>query len=401
MNFARLNVLGILSRFVDCIEEEPGAPEADEVLVEMLACPINSAELLIIEGRYASKPPLPARLGESTPVEARTFWFTIRCTLGEPRCSIEADLEAPATDAIGALKILVAEDNHVNQMLVAALLGKAGHRVEVVGNGLEAVQAVQVSPYDLVFMDVQMPEMDGPTATKEIRQLPGDVRDIPIIALTANAMAGHRDEYLAAGMNDYVSKPIEPTTLFEAIARTCGHGNVVPEARDTVDDNPDRGGHEELDAAATEVGQALLGASEQMMPCGAPEVEEARPELEDENLGNTFDAEAVPLFDEEVLDQLRGAIGYEVFQRMLILVPGESERLLSDIQWALGKGDLTTARQYAHSLKGMAGNYAATRIATVAREFEIEAQTLDAAREKTAGLERAIEETQQWLEKFA
>ncbi len=82
---------------------------------------------------------------------------------------------------------------------------------------------------------------------------------------------------------------------------------------------------------------------------------------------------------------------------MLKLVPGESDRLLSEIQWALGKGDLSTARQYAHSLKGMAGNYAATRIAAAAHAFEIEALTLDAARKKTSGLERVIEETQQWL----
>ncbi len=86
---------------------------------------------------------------------------------------------------------------------------------------------------------------------------------------------------------------------------------------------------------------------------------------------------------------------------MLKLVPGESERLLSDIQRALGRGDLATARQHAHSLKGMASNYAATRIATVARELEFEAQTLDAAWEKTASVERAIEETQQWLDKSA
>ena len=86
---------------------------------------------------------------------------------------------------------------------------------------------------------------------------------------------------------------------------------------------------------------------------------------------------------------------------MLKLVPGESARLLSDIQWALGTGDLSTARQYAHSLKGMAGNYAAARIAAAAREFDLETQTLDAAKEKTAALEQAIDETRQWIEQSA
>ncbi len=285
-------------------------------------------------------------------------------------------------------------------MLVTALLGRAGHHVEVVGNGLEAVQAVQAAPYDLVLMDVQMPEMDGPTATREIRRLSGDVRDIPIIALTANAMAGHREEYLAAGMDDYVSKPIEQAELFKAIARACGQGDVVPEAV-TVDDIPDGGGHEELDAAATDALQSLLDDLGDITPPGAPEDEEAQPSEDAESVCHEGDAETVPLFDEEALDQLRGAIGDEVFHQMLKLVPGESERLLSDIQRALGEGDLATARQYAHSLKGMASNYAATRIAAVAREFEFEAQTLDAAREKTASVERAIEETQQWLDKSA
>lgn len=131
--------------------------------------------------------------------DGSALWFTIRCTLGEPSYGTEVDLVALATDAIRALRILVAEDNHVNQMLVTALLGKAGHRIDVVPNGIEAVRAVPAAPDDLVLMEVQMPEMDGSTATKEIRQLSNDVRDIPIIALTANAIAGSREEYLAAG----------------------------------------------------------------------------------------------------------------------------------------------------------------------------------------------------------
>ena len=108
------------------------------------------------------------------------------------------------------LRILVADDNHINQMLVTALVEKLSHRCNVVSNGLEAVEAVGDTPYDLVLMDIQMPEMDGLTATANIRKLPGDVAEIPIVALTANAMVGHRQEYLDAGMNDYVSKPDRP-----------------------------------------------------------------------------------------------------------------------------------------------------------------------------------------------
>ena len=117
------------------------------------------------------------------------------------------------------LRILVAEDNHINQMLVSLLIDRAGHRCDMVGNGLEAVIAVRTTPYDLVLMDIQMPEMDGPAATREIRRLTGAAAAIPIIAVTANAMEGHREEYLDVGMNDYVSKPLDVPRLLEVIHR--------------------------------------------------------------------------------------------------------------------------------------------------------------------------------------
>ncbi|MHA1599739.1 MAG: ATP-binding protein, partial [Alphaproteobacteria bacterium] len=316
-----------------------------------------------------------------------TFWFTVKCKLGHPVDGAETSSDALKTDEIGTLRILVAEDNHVNQMLVTALLGKAGHRVDVVGNGVEAFWAVQAAPYDLVLMDVQMPEMDGPTATKKIRRLTGKVRDIPIIALTANAMAGHREEYLAAGMNDYASKPIEPKALLQVIARVCGHGKPAPEDRDSVGITPDSGANEEPDQAATDALRSLLEDLEDIAPSEA--------------VPNAHDAEGLPVFDAAALDQLRCSLGEQAFQTMLGRVSGESEKLLHDIQRALGAGDLSTARHDAHTLMGMAGNCAAMRIAAVAREFEAEPRTLEAAREKTARLARVIEETQQWLDDIA
>lgn len=154
---------------------------------------------------------------ESELGKGSTFWFTIRCHLSEAVPEVAA---TPAAMAINrSLRVLVAEDNHVNQMVVTALLGRLGHRAEVVGNGIEAIDALMRSPYDLVLMDVQMPEMDGPTATQRIRSLAGDVSRIPIIALTANAMTGDRERYLAVGMTDYVAKPIDPQALEAAIAR--------------------------------------------------------------------------------------------------------------------------------------------------------------------------------------
>lgn len=101
------------------------------------------------------------------------------------------------------------------------MLGRSGHHIDIVGNGREAVEAVRDGAYDLVLMDIQMPEMGGIAATREIRDLPGGVGRVPIIALTANATEGDREKYMAAGMNDYVSKPLNVERLNEAIAEQC------------------------------------------------------------------------------------------------------------------------------------------------------------------------------------
>jgi CheY-like chemotaxis protein len=118
---------------------------------------------------------------------------------------------------VNALSILVAEDNRVNRMLMASLLGKLGHRYDIVDDGAEAVAAVENGSYDLVLMDVRMPVVDGFEATRHIRALGGAAAAIPIIALTADAMAGDRERSLAAGMNGYLAKPIDLDALTAAI----------------------------------------------------------------------------------------------------------------------------------------------------------------------------------------
>ncbi|MDP1724994.1 MAG: ATP-binding protein [Alphaproteobacteria bacterium] len=118
------------------------------------------------------------------------------------------------------LKILVAEDNEVNQLVIKTMLTKMGHDVTIAHNGLEAFNQVQNNVYDLVLMDMQMPVMDGLEATKQVRKLNGDVRRVPIIALTANAMQGDREKCLEAGMNGYLSKPINKEELI-AILSQC------------------------------------------------------------------------------------------------------------------------------------------------------------------------------------
>jgi CheY-like chemotaxis protein len=117
------------------------------------------------------------------------------------------------------LRVLLAEDNKINQQFAALVLGKAGHNVEIAANGCQAVDALLCSDFDVVLMDIQMPELDGVQATRRIRALPAPKGSIPIVAVTAHAMAGAREEYLAAGMDDYISKPFQPALLLATLAK--------------------------------------------------------------------------------------------------------------------------------------------------------------------------------------
>ncbi len=170
---------------------------------------------------------------DSRPGEGSTFRFALSCR------SIKTSSQAPATaapeqtaktsdDPGRAQRILVAEDNDLNQAVIRGYLDRSPHRYDLVANGLEAVSAVMRGSYDLVLMDIQMPQMDGIAATEAIRALPGAVAGIPIVALTANAMTGDRERYLACGMNDYVSKPIDRETLYAVIERISCRPAAAP-----------------------------------------------------------------------------------------------------------------------------------------------------------------------------
>ncbi|WP_282606322.1 response regulator [Pelagibius sp. Alg239-R121] len=115
-------------------------------------------------------------------------------------------------------RILLAEDNHINQKVVREMLQGQGYSVTVVANGTEAVQSVRDLPFDVVLMDVQMPEMDGMEATRKIRQLGKDAAQLPIIGVTARALKGDRERVIQIGMNDYMTKPINRAELYEKIA---------------------------------------------------------------------------------------------------------------------------------------------------------------------------------------
>ena len=161
---------------------------------------------------------------ESVEDKGSTFWFEL---------PMQAMLQLPPPGPQAghqnlpvrrrSFSILVAEDHPVNQQLIVALLKRDGHRASVVANGQLAVEAVQKGSYDLVLMDIQMPVMDGPAATREIRALPGPVSAIPIVAITANALRGDMESYLSAGMNGYVSKPIRIDALREAMEQAVPH----------------------------------------------------------------------------------------------------------------------------------------------------------------------------------
>ncbi|WP_341704178.1 PAS-domain containing protein [Ferrovibrio sp.] len=166
---------------------------------------------------------------DSVEGEGSTFSFTVTLATGEAIVETAQPevAEGPATQRL--LRILVAEDNQVNQMVIGLMLRQLGHQIDMVNNGQEACEQVQKAPYDLILMDVQMPEMDGLTATRTIRALPGKVAGIPIVALTANAMEGDREAYLAAGMDDYAAKPIALPQLIAAMNRALG-GTATPDA---------------------------------------------------------------------------------------------------------------------------------------------------------------------------
>jgi signal transduction histidine kinase/DNA-binding response OmpR family regulator len=133
------------------------------------------------------------------------------------------------------LRILLAEDNKVNQQFATVVLKKAGYsNVEVASNGHEAVDAVRRSDFDVILMDVEMPDLDGVRATRQIRALPEPKRNIPIIAMTAHAMTGAKEQYLAAGMSDYISKPIQVKMLLSKLAKITDTAHPLASAPATV-----------------------------------------------------------------------------------------------------------------------------------------------------------------------
>ena len=215
-----------------------------------------------------------------------------------------------------SLQILLAEDNAVNQRLAARILEKRGHTVTVAGHGREALAALENQPFDLVLMDVQMPEMDGFEATVAIREKEKATgAHIPIIAMTAHAMKGDRERCLEAGMDGYVPKPIRAEELYEAV--------------------------EDLFFAPTGAGTDIPG--------GQP--------MDD------------VINRDEVMERVDGDV--ELLAQMAELFLDDCPRLLSEIQEAITRSDSKALEYVAHTLKGSVGNFSAVAASDAALRLEM------------------------------
>ncbi|HLJ29536.1 MAG TPA: response regulator [Candidatus Angelobacter sp.] len=249
------------------------------------------------------------------------------------------------------LLILLAEDNAFNQRVAVGMLGRLGHGVTIANNGREAVELFAQSPYDLVLMDIQMPEMDGFRATELIRQeQQRSGRQVPIIAMTAHAMSGDREKCLAAGMDDYISKPISREELAHVLERNsapAGHPysrNSSPSSGLSVarEGLEARGGGNDINRATAAQSPSGLQAS----PIHLPSI----------------------IASDTVLHRCGG--DHELLASLVGMFPEESRKLLQDLERARASGDAKAVQLSAHSLKGMCNMFEVREAGNAAFELE-------------------------------
>jgi PAS domain S-box-containing protein len=274
--------------------------------------------LLTSLGRRAEDGPTAVAFAAqlAKPIKASRLYETLVGVLAVRPAGVPAPAAAPGPAAASpSLRILVAEDNEVNRKLALALLARMGHAADVAPNGLEAVAALERERYDVVLMDVEMPEMDGLEATRQIRaRWPGE-RGPRVIAMTAKAMQGDREVCLEAGMDDYLAKPIRREELAAALARSAGQA---------------RGG---------EAGAVAAGDGE--------------------------------VLDSSALAELEETLGDRAFLSELIATfLAEAPRLLSALRDGLARGEAEEMRRAAHTLKSNARIFGARALADACEELE-------------------------------
>ncbi|MCJ7578124.1 MAG: response regulator, partial [candidate division Zixibacteria bacterium] len=253
-----------------------------------------------------------------------------------------------------------AEDNPMNQKLAVTLLKKAGYSVDAVEDGRMVIEAVKRRAYDLILMDVQMPEMNGFEATKIIREMEGDRKHTPIIAMTAHAMKGDRERCLQAGMDDYISKPIEPQELFHAIEKwTKSQDSEKDLSPYTLHLSPQK---------------SELALSEHSEPVETIDLESAL---------RRFDG------DKEFFK--------EMLQEFLSYMPKQLDKLAE----AIKTGEAKVVEREAHSLKGAAGNLGAKLMADLALQLEFLGRKGDlaVAEEIVCNLRTAFEHLEEYINK--
>jgi two-component system CheB/CheR fusion protein len=165
---------------------------------------------------------------ESEVGKGSTFFFTVVAGLAAQPGQPEPEVRSASVAPPGALSILLAEDDAVNRLVAQELLRQRGHLVDVAGNGLQAIEMLKAGNFDLVLMDVRMPDMDGLEAAGAIRRGAAgmDKARVPVVALTAYALEGDRERFLAAGMDDYLSKPIDTRDLDRVLGKVAGRGEA-------------------------------------------------------------------------------------------------------------------------------------------------------------------------------
>ena len=156
----------------------------------------------------------------SHPGQGSIFRIIIPMALPDKADDAEAAMDTAGLEALRGMRVLVAEDNDINQMIIEELLTTAGMEVTLANNGIQALEKLAKDSFDVVLMDVQMPEMDGLTAVAQIRTDPRH-KNLPILAMTANAMPEHMEESMKAGMNDHLTKPIDTNQLYRALKKWC------------------------------------------------------------------------------------------------------------------------------------------------------------------------------------